>query len=94
VDDPVFVSRKRRGGGRLHPLVVLRIVRGRGAACRDCIAGGRRIHLVQATLGQRQYQHDGAVSARAAEGEFERIFKVERGRSDSGNGGAGSSVRF
>ncbi|HUK15596.1 MAG TPA: tyrosine-type recombinase/integrase [Bryobacteraceae bacterium] len=67
IDDPVFPSRKKKAGGRLRPLAVLRIVR--QAAARAGIAGavsphwlrhahashaldrGAPIHLVQATLG-------------------------------------------
>jgi integrase/recombinase XerD len=66
-DDPVFVSRKKRGGGRLQPLAVLRIVRTaarragialpvsphwlRHAHASHALDRGAPIHLVQATLG-------------------------------------------
>jgi site-specific recombinase XerD len=66
-DEPVFVSRKRRGGGRLQPLAVLRIVRAaarragialpvsphwfRHAHASHALDRGAPIHLVQATLG-------------------------------------------
>jgi integrase/recombinase XerD len=66
-DAPVFVSRKRRGGGRLQPLAVLRIVRAaarragialpvsphwlRHAHASHALDRGAPIHLVQATLG-------------------------------------------
>jgi integrase/recombinase XerD len=65
--DPVFVSRKKRGGGRLQPLAVLRIVRAasrrsgielpvsprwlRHAHASHALDRGAPIHLVQATLG-------------------------------------------
>jgi integrase/recombinase XerD len=67
VGDPVFVSRKKRGGGRLQPLAVLRIVRAaarragvtlpvsphwlRHAHASHALDRGAPIHLVQATLG-------------------------------------------
>src|SRR5579875_224705 len=66
-DDPVFVSRKKRGRGRLQPLAVLRIVRAaarrasialpvsphwlRHAHASHALDRGAPIHLVQATLG-------------------------------------------
>src|SRR5579885_3041053 len=66
-DDPVFVSRKKRCGGRLQPLAVLRIVRAaarragialpvsphwlRHAHASHALDRGAPIHLVQATLG-------------------------------------------
>jgi integrase/recombinase XerD len=66
-DEPVFVSRKKRGGGRLQPLAVLRIVRAaarragialpvsphwlRHAHASHALDRGAPIHLVQATLG-------------------------------------------
>ena len=65
--DPVFVSRKKQGGGRLQPLAVLRIVRAaarrsgielpvsphwlRHAHASHALDRGAPIHLVQATLG-------------------------------------------
>jgi len=66
-DDPVFGSRKRKGGGRLRPSAVLRIVRKaavragievpvsphwfRHAHASHALDRGAPIHLVQATLG-------------------------------------------
>jgi integrase/recombinase XerD len=66
-DGPVFVSRKKRGSGRLQPLAVLRIVRAaarragialpvsphwlRHAHASHALDRGAPIHLVQATLG-------------------------------------------
>jgi site-specific recombinase XerD len=66
-DHPVFCSRKRRGGGRLRPLAVLRVVRKaalragvdlpvsphwfRHAHASHALDRGAPIHLVQATLG-------------------------------------------
>jgi integrase/recombinase XerD len=66
-DDPVFVSRKKQGSGRLQPLAVLRIVRAaarragialpvsphwlRHAHASHALDRGAPIHLVQATLG-------------------------------------------
>jgi integrase/recombinase XerD len=66
-DDSIFVSRKKRGGGRLQPLAVLRIVRAaarragialpvsphwlRHAHASHALDRGAPIHLVQATLG-------------------------------------------
>jgi integrase/recombinase XerD len=66
-DEPVFVSRKKLGGGRLQPLAVLRIVRRaarragialpvsphwlRHAHASHALDRGAPIHLVQATLG-------------------------------------------
>jgi integrase/recombinase XerD len=66
-DAPVFVSRKKRCGGRLQPLAVLRIVRAaarragiavpvsphwlRHAQASQALDRGAPIHLVQATLG-------------------------------------------
>jgi integrase/recombinase XerD len=65
--DPVFVSRKKKNGGRLRPLAVLRIVRSaaaragielpvsphwfRHAHASHALDHGAPIHLVQATLG-------------------------------------------
>jgi integrase/recombinase XerD len=66
-DEPVFVSRKKRGDGRLQPLAVLRIVRAaarragialpvsphwlRHAHASHALDRGAPIHLVQTTLG-------------------------------------------
>jgi integrase/recombinase XerD len=66
-DDPVFVSRKKKDGGRLRPLAVLRIVHAaaeraglelrvsphwfRHAHASHALDRGAPIHLVQATLG-------------------------------------------
>ena len=66
-DDPVFRSRKKKTGGRLKPLAVLRIVRAaaqragidlpvsphwfRHAHASHALDRGAPIHLVQATLG-------------------------------------------
>jgi integrase/recombinase XerD len=66
-DDPVFRSRKRKSGGRLRPVAVLRIVRAaaqragialpvsphwfRHAHASHALDRGAPIHLVQATLG-------------------------------------------
>ncbi|HZS70395.1 MAG TPA: tyrosine-type recombinase/integrase [Candidatus Acidoferrum sp.] len=66
-EDPVFVSRKKKSGGRLRPLAVLRIVRSaaaragielpvsphwfRHAHASHALDHGAPIHLVQATLG-------------------------------------------
>jgi integrase/recombinase XerD len=66
-DDPVFPSRKKKSGGRLKPLAVLRIVRQaaaragieapvsphwfRHAHASHALNRGAPIHLVQATLG-------------------------------------------
>jgi integrase/recombinase XerD len=66
-DDPVFASRKKKTGGRLQPLAVLRIVRAaahragvelpvsphwfRHAHASHALDRGAPIHLVQATLG-------------------------------------------
>jgi len=66
-DHPVFCSRKKRGGGRLRPLAVLRVVRQaarragvdlpvsphwfRHAHASHALDRGAPIHLVQATLG-------------------------------------------
>lgn len=66
-DEPVFVSRKKQGRGRLQPLAVLRIVRAaarragialpvsphwlRHAHASHALDRGAPIHLVQATLG-------------------------------------------
>jgi integrase/recombinase XerD len=66
-DDPVFPSRKKKNGGRLRPLAVLRIVRKaaeragidlpvsphwfRHAHASHALDRGAPIHLVQATLG-------------------------------------------
>lgn len=66
-NDPVFASRKMKGGGRLQPLAVLRIVRAaarragielpvsphwfRHAHASHALDRGAPIHLVQATLG-------------------------------------------
>ena len=66
-DDPVFRSRKAKGGGRLRPLAVLRVVRRaaeragievpvsphwfRHAHASHALDRGAPLHLVQATLG-------------------------------------------
>jgi integrase len=65
-DDPVFVSRKKRGGGRLQPLAVLRIVRA-AAARGDCVTGFAALAAACACV------------ARASEGELERVSRAVRG---------------
>lgn len=75
MNDPVFQSRKKKSGGRLKPLAVLRIVRAaaqraginspvsphwfRHAHASHALDRGAPIHLVQATLGHANVQTTG-----------------------------------
>jgi integrase/recombinase XerD len=75
INDAVFQSRKKKGGGRLKPLAVLRIVRAaaeragidlpvsphwfRHAHASHALDRGAPIHLVQATLGHANVQTTG-----------------------------------